>query len=680
MAKTFSPTPPVTHLADAKTAKRLEIYRRIFDSSHDAIGITDAQGRYLQQNPAQRELIGYSDEELEGQTPALYMGKEVFAKVAAELARTGHYDGEIVIRTRQGETRKIELSAFTILDHDGQVLCHVGVKRDISARKGADEELKTRLRQQAVVAELGREALSGGELGTLLNNAARQVTQTLGTEFCKVLELLPGGRELRLRAGAGFAPELIGHATESNDLGSHAGFTLRSSEPVILEDLTSESRFRAPALLRDRGVRSGIDVIIQAEGQVWGVLGTHTAHRRKFTQDDINFLQAIANVLAAAIDRKRAEEALRQSQARFRVMQRGAGIALYEWDLRTGRIVFSEQLPVLSGLCPEGKIEAWLERLHPEDRKRIVGQLREIAQRGEFDIQFRLLTEGGETLWLVTRGQIEFENHRPAHAIGILMDITARKNAEELLQRSEKLAMVGRLAASIAHEINNPLEAVTNLLYLIERHPALDGQAREFSRLAQRELSRVSHISRQTLGFYRESASPVPVNLSELLDDILKLYERKIDRRNVRVVKRYKLNRDAVVFAAEIRQVVSNLVINALEATDPGGTLTVAVQEGVDWAHPERRGVRLIIADTGHGIAAEHRKRIFEAFFTSKGEKGTGLGLWVTNGIVQKHGGSIRLRSSTGPQRHGTVFSIFLPETSSAASAGAPLKTPVQAA
>jgi len=676
----FSPAENVMTLERSAAQQQLELYRRIFDSSQDPIAILDAQGRYLQQNRAHRQLIGYSDAEIAGKTPAIHMGQGAYAAVAAKLARSGQYHGEVISRTKAGDQRIIELSAFAMLDADGQVLCYVGVKRDVSERKKAESELKARALQQAVVAELGQEALAGIELSKLMDQAVQRVAATLGNQYCKLLELLPGESELLLRAGAGWRPGLVGHATEPTNVGSQAGFTLRCSEPVIVEDLRNETRFLTPALLRDHGVVSGMDVIVQVQGRPWGVLGTHATRRRKFTLDDINFLQAVANVLAAAIERKRAEEALGKSEQRFRLAQRAANIAAYDWNIRTGDINFSEQLPGLAGLCPEGKFESWLTRLHPDDRDRVMAEMKEAARGRDFDIQFRFRDDRGEYLWLASRGRVLVEDGVPAHVLGILLDITARKNAEELLQRSEKLAMIGRLAASIAHEINNPLEAVTNLLYLIERHPKLDPQVRDFGRMAQRELSRVAHISRQTLGFYRESAVPVPVNLSELMDDIFKLYERKMARRSVNVIKQYELKREATLFPAEVRQVISNLVINALEALDERGTITVRTEEGVDWKHPERRGVRILVADNGHGIRPEHRRRIFEAFFTSKGDKGTGLGLWVTNGIVQKHGGSIRMRSSIRPQRHGTIFSIFLPEDAAAAARAAPSSVPAEAA
>ncbi len=242
-----------------------------------------------------------------------------------------------------------------------------------------------------------------------------------------------------------------------------------------------------------------------------------------------------------------------------------------------------------------------------------------------------------------------------------LRDVTERIRTENVLRLNEKLAATGRLAATIAHEINNPLESVTNLLFLLQYHQALDDTARQYVATASSELARVVHITRQTLGFYRDTSSPVAVKLSSLLQDVLDLYSRKAENRNILITRQFEF--DAVVhgFPGELRQIFSNLVANALEAVGRDGGVRVHLYRSHAWRRGEPEGVRVVIADSGPGIPAEHRTKLFEPFFTTKSEKGTGLGLWVARGIVQKHGGAIMVRSSTRPGRSGTVFSVFLP-------------------
>ncbi|HLH06012.1 MAG TPA: ATP-binding protein [Terriglobales bacterium] len=242
-----------------------------------------------------------------------------------------------------------------------------------------------------------------------------------------------------------------------------------------------------------------------------------------------------------------------------------------------------------------------------------------------------------------------------------LFDIEERRLAEEALRRSEKLAATGRLAATIAHEINNPLTSVTNLLYLLHTDPRLPKELAMFSEMAQGELSRVSHITKQTLAFHRESDAPVPVNLNEVIESVTYLLNSKIRNKQIKLIRETENTSDVMGFPNEIRQVVSNILENAVEASPEQGRITIRLYASEEWNNSHQPGVRLVVADDGAGIPAKNRQRIFEPFFTTKGEKGTGLGLWVTSGIVQKHGGYIRTRSRTEQERTGTVFSIFLP-------------------
>ncbi|HZR30706.1 MAG TPA: ATP-binding protein [Terriglobales bacterium] len=253
------------------------------------------------------------------------------------------------------------------------------------------------------------------------------------------------------------------------------------------------------------------------------------------------------------------------------------------------------------------------------------------------------------------------ENGKLLRAWGTQRDITERRRAEEALQGSEKLASVGRLAATIAHEINNPLEAIGGILHLLLRDANTTPRAKELLSTAREELRRIGQITKNTLTFYREAPSAVGVNVSEVLDSVLALYERNIRFDDIRVVRHYDFRGEIQGFPGELRQVFSNLVRNALEAVRQGGVVTVRVAQGCDWRNPEKRGIRVSVADDGVGVPAENRAKLFQPFFTTKGEKGTGIGLWITRGIVGKHGGDIRMRSSTREGHSGTCFSVFLP-------------------
>lgn len=246
-----------------------------------------------------------------------------------------------------------------------------------------------------------------------------------------------------------------------------------------------------------------------------------------------------------------------------------------------------------------------------------------------------------------------------ASAIG--RDVTTQKRAQEALIGAEKMATNARLAAAIAHEINNPLESVVNLLYLIEKHPSLDTAARRYAQMAQEEVARVARLARKSLSFYRESTNLGPVKISELLESLLELYNHKFQARGIHVRQRLESSREVQASAPELRQVFSNLISNALDATSNGGTIKVHSYDSCYWGEPVRPGVRVVVSDTGHGILPEHRSSLFDPFFTTKGSHGTGLGLWVSNGLIKKYSGVLRARSSVKSQRTGSCFMVFLP-------------------
>jgi PAS domain S-box-containing protein len=371
-------------------------------------------------------------------------------------------------------------------------------------------------------------------------------------------------------------------------------------------------------------------------------------------------------------DHKRAEDelrksrqALQESEQRFRSLVQNSSdiITILERD---GSIRYqSPSIERILGYKPEELVgKSVFELVHPDDRPGVMAifdeRLRTPGSIAPIEVRFRHNDGGWRTLEATGTNLL----YEPGVA-GIVVnsrDITERKRTEDVLHATEKLATTGRLAAAIAHEINNPLEGVTNLLYLLENHPSLDAGARRYARMAQEEVARVARIARQTLAFYREPTVPVEVDVGELLNGLLELYAHKMQTQKVSLQKRLESAAPIVASPGEIRQVLSNLVGNALDAVPDGGTIKVHVFQSRDWGHPWQEGVRISIADNGHGIRPEHLRSIFDPFFTTKGEKGTGLGLWVSHGIVQKYGGSIHVHSSVRPGQSGTCFSVFFPQ------------------
>jgi PAS domain S-box-containing protein len=285
--------------------------------------------------------------------------------------------------------------------------------------------------------------------------------------------------------------------------------------------------------------------------------------------------------------------------------------------------------------------------------------------------------EGGKSgrrwTWLISAYPVRTTPNEVRWAGIIALDASDRKRSEEALRRSEKLAVTGRLAASIAHEINNPLEAITNLVFLLRNDTEMPDQAKQYLAMAEQEVRRISEITQQTLRFYRQPTQPARSTMAELLDSVLSLYQSRLNALDMHVERDYEPTMTLFCFAGEIRQVIANLVGNSIDASSPGGKLLLRARRSHDWKNPSQTGIRLAIADSGAGIEPEIRQHIFEAFFTTKENTGTGLGLWVSHEIILKHQGKVRVRSRSAASQNGayekgsgTVFELFLPDDFSA--------------
>jgi PAS domain S-box-containing protein len=295
-----------------------------------------------------------------------------------------------------------------------------------------------------------------------------------------------------------------------------------------------------------------------------------------------------------------------------------------------------------------------------KDEDMILAKIRS-GERIEHFETVRVAKDGRRLDVSLTISPLKDENGKIIGAAKIVRDITERKRTEEALRHAEKLAATGQLAASIAHEVNNPLQALTNLLALIAYKTSLDSNTRELVAMAEAELGRLSHIVRQMLSFYRESPRPAPVKITEMLEDVLDLFVMRMRANEIRVERRYEFSGEIQGFPAELQQLFANLISNAIEAIGEKGRLQIHIAPGRESIFPQRQGVRVHISDTGRGVKPDIRDHIFKPFFTTKSEKGAGLGLWVVNTVVARHEGSIRMRSSAAPGRTGTLFSVFLP-------------------
>lgn len=390
---------------------------------------------------------------------------------------------------------------------------------------------------------------------------------------------------------------------------------------------------------------------------------------------------SVSGILVFGVDitsRRQSETMLREQRERFEFATDAAQIGYWFCDLPFDKLIWDARVKQHFWLPPEAEvnIQTFFDILHPEDRERTRLAIEDsIGNHARYDIEYRTVSPDGEQKLIHAIGRTAYDAEgRPLRFDGVTQDITAlrqaqnaRSRAEEALMRSEKLALVGRLAATISHEINNPLEAVTNLLYLIEGH-AVSEAVREYTRTAQQELARVSHIVTHTLRFNRRTNTVALERLSDILDSAVAIYEARLRHSDIHLTRDYADSARLLCFGSELRQVFANLIANSFDATKRGGRLILKTREQTNWKTGER-GLRVTVADTGIGMETATMRHLYEPFFTTKGDNGTGLGLWVSKEILDKHHASIRVRSRPKsragsrnlPAPGGTVFCIWLP-------------------
>lgn len=416
--------------------------RGILDHTASAVFAKDLEGRYIIGNRHLAKMFDWPDRSWPiGKTDQELFPAEMANAFAANDRKVLEADAPLEFEEaviRDGRRSTFLVQKFPLRDASGAIYAVCGIASDITRRKQNEVSLQRHARQQQAAAELGSYALTERSLQPLLDRCVEAVASVLGHEYCKLLELLPDRDRLLLRAGIGWKPGLVGRVTLGTGGESHGGFTLRSNEPVIVEDLRTESRFNIPRLLRDHSVASGMSCIIPGpDGTPWGVIGTHSKSHRSFTPDDVNFLQTVAHIIASALQRRAIEEALQASEERLRTTLRAARVGAWNWDIPTGSVEWSESLEEIHGLAPGtfgGTLDDVIEGAFPEDRQ----QLRESIEHallgsGQFETEYRFRRRDGSVGWLRAQGEAVFDAQRvPLRMAGICMEITDRRRREVL--------------------------------------------------------------------------------------------------------------------------------------------------------------------------------------------------------------------------------------------------------
>jgi PAS domain S-box-containing protein len=428
-------------------------------------------------------------------------------------------------------------------------------------------------------------------------------------------------------------------------------------------------------------VRSYLAVPVTSQsGEILGGLFYGHEEVNVFGQDSEDLVATVAAQAAIAIENNRLREQLtlkisdlQRAESRDRAASKhlselaaiieSSDDAILSKDL-TGTITsWNPAATRILGYAAEEMIGASILKIIPEelqaDEPVILARIR-AGQRIEHFETIRVTKDGRRLDVSLSISPIRDDSGQIVGAAKILRDISARKRLEQTLLQAEKIAATGRMAATIAHEINNPLEAIVNLLYLA-REQATNPSQIDYLTAAESEVARVSHIAKQTLGYYRDTNSAVSASLSDLAAEAIRIYEPKCTTAGIRIEHHLDPSPNLVLRKGEIMQVISNLISNAIYATSAGGTISIAVKPSAS-PHP---GVALSIEDTGVGISADQLPHIFDAFYTTRGTIGTGIGLFVSKQFIEGHGGRIDVASRTASASEGaasgTRMSIFLP-------------------
>jgi PAS domain S-box-containing protein len=663
-----------------------ERFRAILDVAPVALLIVDEGGRIEFANPQAAELFGFDRYEL----LALRLPELLPDRVTARR-RPGDDDlplqPDALGRRRDGTEFPAELgvNAVTV---DGRRLVATSIV-DLSARRAAEDDLRAVARQQAAMADLGRRALEGIEMSALLDETVLLVARVLDVELANVLEVLPDRSAFVVQAGVGWQHGVVGQARVAIDETSLAGVALRAEEPLVVADLATDDRFRNAALLHEHGVVSTITTVIHGRDGAYGALGVHSTSRREFSRLDVMFVRGIANVLGAAIDRRRSEEQLQSTTETLSTLVEAAPVAVAVLDLN-------------------GFVRVWnpaAEQLYGVRAEDVVGQ--EIVASGAAGEQAaavlrRLLA--GETI----RG-LDTSQHRPdgtdvdvrvhgaplrdeagsiVGAVVVLADTTATRRLEEQLLQAQKMESVGRLAGGVAHDFNNLLTGIFGYTSLLadELRDANSDQ-RDLLVGIQESAQKAAALTAQLLAFSRRQVlQPRVVDLNEVVRGIEPLLRRIIGETVTLVTIPHASIGRVRADPTQLEQVVVNLAVNARDAMPDGGTVVIETDEvSFDEAYAQEhfdvhpgRYVMLAVTDAGMGMDAETRTHLFEPFFTTKGPgKGTGLGLATTYGIVKQSGGHIWLYSEPG---RGTTFKLYFPRVTEPAQVTTAPTTPAPTA
>ncbi len=623
----------------------------------------DEAGTFRLSTGAGLERLGLRDGEAVGQSAF-----ELYPQAAEPIRRA--LAGEVVQFVSYGTSTAGDWSFESIVMFDA-ARGHgvIGVSIDVTERVRAEAAMRDRARQNALVAELATDALRGTDVDAVLAAGARTAAAGVSADLSEVLEHDERTSELVLRAGDGWEPGLVGTARDPEAQRTLAGFALRSSAPVVVADVGVEERFVPRARVVAAGVRSEACVAIPGESGPIGLLVVHSRRVNAFAAEDVTFLQAVANVLAATLGRRRAEERTHVAEARFSELVDALPDVVVVIDAE-GRVVsLNRAFETVTG---HGRSD-WLGRhftplVHPDDLLRIERAL--IAVRREnasrlFEVRVRV-ADGSYRTFELQLSPLR-DGRRIAGAVGVGRDVSERKRLENQLRHAQRLESLGRLAGGVAHDFNNLLLVMSGHAALLVDHVRADEQATEHVESIARSAERAADLTKRLLAFSRKQiletrVFPVDEVVEETSKMLCRMIGEDVDVETTLAAPEAHVHADPTA----IEQVLVNLAVNSRDAMPTGGRFSIRTSlVELDPREAAREDVQpgtyvaIAASDTGCGMDETVLARIFEPFFTTKEPgRGTGLGLAMVYGIVRQSGGVVRVRSQVGK---GTTFTIELP-------------------
>jgi PAS domain S-box-containing protein len=662
-------------LASERALRRSQrYYHSILEQSSDAIAVLDRNGATRYANEAARTLIDFNVNSREMADGAL-VHPDDFRAVRRALALTferGSSSHECRIRKRDGSWAYCEIRGRRIVDADGQPVA-VFNTRDISERKLAESsllevqaQLRSRLEQQRAIAELGQRALSATDLELLLEEAAGVIAKTLNVEFGGFCELLADGKTMRVIAAYGWVPD----GTLKARPDSHAGQALVSSGPVIVEDFRTETRIRGFSRGATGGILSGITAVVGPRERPWGVVGVHSLKPHKFSADDANFIQAVANIIGETVERLTSERTLRRSEEYFRALiQTSSDIILAMKP--DGVITFSSDSVRQFGRPHESYLGATgMEFVHPEDHETARRGIAETLAQGSSEYVLRIRAEDGVWRDCEVRSTLGRDSEGDPVIVASTRDITERKRLQkELLEARDAALEAARVksefVANISHEIRTPLNAVIGFTGLLLDTP-LSPEQREMLETVRASSDTLISLINNVLDFSKVSAGKLELEniefeLRKTVEAVAEMFRWSASTNGVELTTEIDDRIPPKVMGDPERlcQVLDNLVSNAVKFTQHGKICLRALLEA-DCKDSVR--VRFEVEDTGIGIPLEAQARLFQPFVQADASVtrkygGTGLGLAIAANLVVRMGGKIGVASQPGV---GSTFHFSL--------------------